>query len=128
MKVVALAERDHLLCKGPHFFGLRQSRHQPSMIKQVRDEISQHRSPMRGIAAEFPMCIEVSHTVCSVCAGMTGRPCSSTFMPSWRPMLCRISLISLSDLRPKFFVLSISASVYVTSSPMVRMFAFFRQL
>ena len=43
-------------------------------------------------------------------------------------MLCRISLISLSDLRPKFLVLSISASVFCTSSRIVRMFAFFRQL
>ena len=43
-------------------------------------------------------------------------------------MLVRISLISLSDLRPKFFVFSISPSVFCTSSRMVRMFAFFRQL
>ena len=37
-------------------------------------------------------------------------------------------MISFSDLRPKFFVLSISASVFCTSSRIVRMFAFFRQL
>src|SRR5678809_1030711 len=49
-------------------------------------------------------------------------------MPRLRPILCRISLISLSDLRPKFFVLSISASVFCTSSRIVRMFAFLRQL
>ena len=43
-------------------------------------------------------------------------------------MPARISLISFSDLRPKFFVFSISASVFCTSSRMVLMFAFFRQL
>ncbi len=43
-------------------------------------------------------------------------------------MSARISLISFSDFRPKFLVLSISASVFCTSSPMVRMLAFLRQL
>ena len=43
-------------------------------------------------------------------------------------MPARISLISLSDFRPKFLVLSISASVFCTSSPMVLMLAFLRQL
>ena len=43
-------------------------------------------------------------------------------------MVVRISLISLSDFRPKFFVFSISPSVFCTSSRIVRMFAFFRQL
>ena len=43
-------------------------------------------------------------------------------------MLPRISLISFSDLRPKFLVLSISGSVFCTSSLMVRMLAFLRQL
>ena len=42
--------------------------------------------------------------------------------------MLRISLISLSDLRPKFLVLSISPSVFWTSSLSVRMFAFLRQL
>ena len=36
-------------------------------------------------------------------------------------------MISFSDFRPKFFVFSISASVRCTSSPMKRMFAFWRQ-
>ena len=58
----------------------------------------------------------------------TGLPCSSIFMPSERPICARISLISFSDLRPKFLVLSISASVFWMSSPMVAMLAFFRQL
>ena len=43
-------------------------------------------------------------------------------------MVCRISLISFSDLRPKFLVLSISPSLFCTSSRIVRIFAFLRQL
>src|SRR5258706_7261256 len=51
--------------------------------------------------------------------GQMMRPCSSNFMPSARPILVSISLISLSDLRPKFFVFSISFSLFCTSSRMV---------
>src|ERR1017187_6387331 len=49
----------------------------------------------------------------------TALPCSSIFIPRLSPIEERISLISLSDLRPKFFVFSISASVFWTNSPMV---------
>src|SRR6185295_18274897 len=51
----------------------------------------------------------------------------SSFMPSWRPISASSSLISLSDLRPKFLVLSISDSVFWTSSPMYLMLAFCKQ-
>src|SRR5277367_6290759 len=44
--------------------------------------------------------------------GQMMRPCSSNFIPRLRPILCRISLISLSDLRPKFLVFSISFSLF----------------
>src|SRR5215467_8246383 len=60
--------------------------------------------------------------------GQMMRPCSSNFMPSERPILVRISLISLRDLRPKFLVLSISFSLFCTSSRIVWIFAFLRQL
>src|SRR5258706_12523192 len=49
-------------------------------------------------------------------------------MPRPSPIVVRISLISFRLLRPKFFVLSISASVFCTSSRIVRPFAFLRQL
>src|SRR5882672_8423677 len=49
----------------------------------------------------------------------TAFPCSSIFIPRLKPIDDRISLISFSDLRPKFLVFSISASVFCTSSPMV---------
>src|SRR3979490_818187 len=48
----------------------------------------------------------------------TAFPCSSIFMPRLRPIEERISLISFSDFRPKFFVFRISASVFCTNSPM----------
>src|SRR5437879_13604267 len=51
--------------------------------------------------------------------GQIIRPCSSNFMPKLRPILVSISLISLSDLRPKFFVFSILFSLFCTSSPIV---------
>ncbi len=38
-------------------------------------------------------------------------------MPRWSPICASTSLISLSDLRPKFGVRSISASVFCTRSP-----------
>src|ERR1019366_6491555 len=47
----------------------------------------------------------------------TALPCSSIFIPRLNPIEERISLISFSDFRPKFFVFSISASVFCTSSP-----------
>ena len=48
----------------------------------------------------------------------------STVIPRVRPIDASVSLISLRDFRPKFFVLSISDSVRWTNSPMNRMFAF----
>src|SRR4030043_31883 len=56
------------------------------------------------------------------------RASRSTLIPRRSPIPCSISFISLSDLRPKFFVLSISCSVFCTRSAMVFMSAFFRQL
>src|SRR5271155_2693436 len=60
--------------------------------------------------------------------GQIIRPCSSNFMPRLRPILVSISLISLSDFLPKFLVFSISFSLFCTSSRIVWMFAFFKQL
>src|SRR6266850_4955024 len=128
MEVVALAEGNHLFGKRTHFLRFRKRCHQPPVVQKIRDHVPQHRAAMRTVPAQLPVCVSMSHKVCSAGAGPTGLPCSSSFMPRERPILERISLISLSDLRPKFFVLSISASVFVTSSPIVRIFAFFRQL
>ena len=52
----------------------------------------------------------------------------SSFIPRDRPISDNTSLISFSDLRPKFFVLSISASVLLTSCQILLISAFFRQL
>src|ERR1700721_2136679 len=60
--------------------------------------------------------------------GQIIRPCSSNFMPRLKPILVSISLISLSDFLPKFFVFRISFSLFCTSSRIDWIFAFFRQL
>src|SRR5712692_10230704 len=51
----------------------------------------------------------------------------SIFIPSSKPISRRISLISLSDLWPKFLVRSISCSDFCTSSPIYLISAFCRQ-
>src|SRR2546423_9344207 len=104
MKIVPLAEGDHFFSKRTDFLRLWKCGHQTAMIKEIRHEIPKQCAAMRTVAAQFPVCIPMSHTVCSVGGGITGRPCSSGFIPSESPMLPRISLISFSDLRPKFFV------------------------
>jgi hypothetical protein len=74
MKIVPLAQSNHLLGKRPHFLGLGQRSHQTAMIEQVRDEIPQHRATMRRVAAELTMGVPMSHTVCSEGAWLTGLP------------------------------------------------------
>src|SRR5882762_2581560 len=71
---------------------------------------------------------EVGGAVWLGSGGQMMRPCSSNFMPRLRPIFTSISLISLSDFRPKFLVFSISFSLFCTSSRMVWMLAFFKQL
>ena len=48
--------------------------------------------------------------------GCDGGTKPSSFIPRLKPISARISLISFKDLRPKFLVLSISVSVFWTSS------------
>src|SRR3954469_10540418 len=121
MKIIALSERDHLLRQRANLFRLRQGRHQAAVIEEVRHQVSEQGTPMGRVPAQLPVGIAMSHKICSADDGITGRPWSSSRIPSARPMLDRISLISFSDLRPKFLVFSISASLLVTSSPIVRM-------
>src|SRR5258708_1282953 len=71
---------------------------------------------------------EVGGAVWLGSGGQMMRPCSSNFMPRLRPIFTSISLISLSDFRPKVLVFSISFLLFCTSSRMVWMLAFFRQL
>ncbi len=49
-------------------------------------------------------------------------------MPSRRPLACIISLISASEVSPKFLLDRSAASVVRVRSPSVRMFIFRRQL
>src|SRR5712692_8581826 len=145
---VALAKGDHFLRHRARRFGARQRGSDSPVFKQIGDQAAQHRAAMSRLLSEFGTRVEMSHRLyCSlspyscpsassdagaavwlVSGGQMMRPCSSNFMPSARPIFTSISLISLSDLRPKFLVFSISFSLFWTSSRMVWMLAFFRQL
>ena len=59
---------------------------------------------------------------------LCGEDPSSIFVPNESPISVRISLISLRDFFPKFFVRSISPSDFCTRSAIVLIFAFLRQL
>src|SRR5207253_1561094 len=144
MERVALAERDHVLGKRPRSLRAGERGSDALPLDEVGDQIAQGGPAMSGFASEFESCIEVSHGFSraykpAVSSGVGGAvwlgsggqmmwPRSSNFIPRLRPILCRISLISLSDFRPKFLVFSISFSLFCTSSRMLWMFAFFRQL
>src|SRR5688572_5776069 len=136
LQVIALAQGDHLLGQRADFLRLRQGRHEAAVFEKRRHQVPQQRSPVRRVPAEFTSFVSVSHTYYSIYsagysageAPATGRPCSSSRIPRASPIPPRISLISFRDFRPKFLVFSISASVLMTSSPIVRILAFFRQL
>src|SRR3990167_1147716 len=72
----------------------------------------------------------MSHKISSDLTGTSsvGYVQLSIFIPKPKPISVKISLISFNDLRPKFLVLSISASERTTNSPINRIFAFFKQL
>src|SRR6267154_217884 len=130
---VALAEGDHFLRHWARCFRARQRRSDSPVFKQIGDQAAQHRAAMGRLLTEFGTRIEMSHrlycpsspyspTVSSEAGaavwlgsgGQMMRPCSSNFMPSARPIFTSISLISLSDLRPKFLVFSILFSLFWT--------------
>src|SRR5882724_7660347 len=144
---VALAERDHFFRHWPRRFRAGQCRSDAPVFKKIGHQIPQRRAAVPWIASQFRSRFQVSHvsfflassyrpTESSVegaavwlgSGGQMMRPCSSNFMPRLRPIFTSMSLISFSDLRPKFFVFSISFSLFCTSSRMVWMLAFFRQL
>ena len=144
----ALGDRDDPLDERPQLLRLRHRRLDALVLDQRVRLVAEHRDAMLGDPAQFSMCNSVTHDSdpCRLGSGSDSTlipasdpdPCSryscdcaSADRAACRgsaPSSCRISLISLSDLRPKFLVLSISPSVFCTSSRIVRMFAFFRQL
>src|SRR5690606_22553621 len=118
----------------------------PLVSHQIRGQRPQHRPAGAGVAAKLPPCFPVSHRrspragsrlerrpaaqACACCcfqrSSIWGQ--LSNFIPKLRPIVAKISLISFSDLRPKFLVFSMSCSVFCTSSPISVMLAFCRQL
>src|SRR5207237_7849710 len=128
-------DRDQPLDERPQLLGARHGRRQMLVAKEGCRLVAEHRDAMLRDAAQLSMCDSVSHGCDPVGTGPAPsfQSCEaavgwSTRMPRLRPIVCRISLISFRLLRPKFFVFSISASVFCTSSRIVRMFAFLRQL
>src|SRR6185503_21298833 len=84
--------------------------------------VAEHGEPVARGAVEFPESVAVSHGAipfCYVrwCSSPAGGQFSS-FMPSVRPREASTSLISLSDLRPRFGVFRSSVSVRWIRSPM----------
>src|SRR5262249_51643598 len=107
-------------------FGLGVGGRDALVLDQRRDQVGQQRVPRPRLARELSTRFLMAHfrnpLMQASCAyalpRIVGGTQPSSFMPRLSPISARISLISLSDLRPKFLVLSISASVFCTSSPM----------
>src|SRR5215470_7490017 len=134
MQVATLAPRDNPIYQTPYFFCLGFSCLYTSVRKHRHSQITEQSFTMATRAVQMPAFFEVTHNLSS-CFDKGSysffAPCQSSpsrFIPRLSPMLVRISLISLRDFRPKFLVLSISGSFFWTSSPMVLILAFFKQL
>ena len=132
-----LAERDDGLGHPAQLLGLRE-RGADRLVLQERDgHVAQHREAMAAGAVEFPQSVTVTHgTGPSSCGAASHRarflvladpgygrsnPAGgqfSSFMPSDRPRDASTSLISFSDLRPRFGVFRSSVSVRWIRSPM----------
>src|SRR5262245_20121455 len=98
------------------------------LVEKGGHHVAKHRHTMGGFPSQFPpgnpmshkspspiILSRISRRLYSVLAGGIGRPSSLSFIPNDRPISARISLISFRDLRPKFLVFSISASVFCTN-------------
>src|SRR5689334_14867633 len=131
MQIAALAPRNDAVHEPPDFFCLCFRRPYTSICEYRDSQIAQERFTMAAFTTQSPTFFEVTHNLprpgdkgYSFFAPCQSRP--SRFIPRLSPILVRISLISLSDFRPKFRVLSISGSFFCTSSPIVLMLAFFK--
>jgi hypothetical protein len=115
VQVPTLSQCNHPISPSTQFFRFWQGRINPLMLKQGGHHVSKHGCPVTRCPIQFPAGDSMAHGYscsflrCSISARL-GK--FSSFNPSDRPISARISLISLRDLRPKFLVLSISASVF----------------
>src|SRR5271154_5168847 len=127
MQRVALGQRDHLIDDRLDGLRFRNGGDNPFLVDHAGHQVLEQRIAGAYVALEFCSSNTVSHSKrCPPSSesnsdisgtepgggggGATRRPCASGFMPSARPMVPRISLISLRDFRPKFLVRSISDS------------------
>src|SRR5436305_13049296 len=129
MQIVRLCQRDHPFHQRFGGFRLRNRCRDPLFFDDVGDEPAKQRATGTKTALEFNSSFPMSHRYSSALAKLsssaapysageaggappTRRLCASNFMPKFKPRPERISLISLSDLRPKFFVRNISDSLF----------------
>src|ERR687897_2322418 len=134
MEASLLAEGYNPVHPAPELFGLGIGGLYLLFTQKRSHHIAHHRPAVARIAAQLSSRIKVSHSY-AVSFSSARRLLSissrggkwSIFMPSSRPISRRISLISLSDLWPKFLVFSISCSEFCTNSPMYLMSAFCNQ-
>src|SRR4051794_17586236 len=122
MQRVPLRERDHSVDERLHGLRLGYGRDHAFFLDHTRRQILEQ--AVAGPDVPLQLCIAkpMSHANWSSSGsssmiepgggggGAMRRPCASGFMPSDSPIVWRISLISLSDLRPKFLVRNISDS------------------
>src|SRR5262245_13260847 len=120
-----LSERDHPIRPAAQLLGLRIRRTDRLVLQKRRDQIAEERTPVRRRAVQLHPCDAMPHAQAVSFSRSRRRRSSSSRggkfssrIPRPRPISRRMSLISLSDLRPKFLVLSISCSVRWMSSPM----------
>src|SRR4029453_18500133 len=101
-----------------HLLGLRVGGLHLLVLEQRGHQVAVHGEPVSRRARQLldvdAMAHQASRSRSRSISERSGK--FSMRMPNERPMLWSTSLISLSDLRPKFLVLSISDSLRCTSS------------
>src|SRR5579863_5748085 len=122
VQAAALAERDELLDHRTQVLRLGERGGDLLVLQQRMGHVVEHGLAVGGFAAEAAAAKTMAHGQ----YGSSRRFASSSMfsggqfgisMPRWSPICASTSLISLSDLRPKFGVRSMSASVFCTRSP-----------
>ena len=139
VEILAFSQRDHPLRNGANCLGAGQGCSDTLLVEERRHHVAEHAYPMGSFSS--PAFLPATRCLMNPVSDLlqrssrysgfgaaTGLPSASSFIPKDKPISESISLISFRDLRPKFLVLSISASVFWTSSPIVLISAFFRQL
>lgn len=137
MQALLLSQSHRSFHMTTQFFCFRQSRLDSPVFNQRSHKTTNQRLPGPRLTSEGTYSRSMSHTITLFSAIARARAYQdsfrtdagavfgshpaggqpSTFMPRLSPISDKISLISFKDLRPKFLVFNISASLFATSSP-----------